>query len=174
MFWLFFESTCALGIYNEIWNNSDITSTLKDQSLDEKKFSRFTMILRIRCLNFKVTTVFNCGGETRRYQGALSTILRKMHRFCCVLVSKQKMTIRGRSINFSRRKSFQRWMSYPKRINWSSRRWLFNFFLKIFEASFLVSPTLFKGKMVLGFDQPQAKLVVVEQTVLHINALSTQ
>ena len=23
--------------YNEIWNNSDITSTLKDQSLDEKK-----------------------------------------------------------------------------------------------------------------------------------------
>ena len=41
--------------YNEIWNNSDITSTLKDQSLDEKKLSKSTMILRTRCLNFKVT-----------------------------------------------------------------------------------------------------------------------
>ena len=42
--------------YNEIWNNSDITSTLKDQSLDEKwNFQKSTMILRIRFLNFKVT-----------------------------------------------------------------------------------------------------------------------
>ena len=41
--------------YNEIWNNSDITSTLKDQSLDEKEISKSTMILRIRFLNFKVT-----------------------------------------------------------------------------------------------------------------------
>lgn len=41
--------------YNEIWNNSDITSTLKDQSLDEKELSKSTMILRIRFLNFRVT-----------------------------------------------------------------------------------------------------------------------
>ena len=44
--------------YNEIWNNSDITSTLNDQSLDEKKSSRFTTILRIRCLSSKVTVLW--------------------------------------------------------------------------------------------------------------------
>ena len=44
--------------YNEIWKNSEITSILKDQSLDEKETLRFTMILRIRYLNSKVTVLW--------------------------------------------------------------------------------------------------------------------
>ena len=41
--------------YNEIWNNSDITSTLRINHWMKKKLSKSTMILRIRFLNFKVT-----------------------------------------------------------------------------------------------------------------------
>ena len=44
--------------YNEIWNNSEITSILKDQSLDEKETFKIYYDLRIRCLNSKVTVLW--------------------------------------------------------------------------------------------------------------------
>ena len=44
--------------YNEIWKNSEITSILKDQSLDEKETFKIYYDLRIRYLNSKVTVLW--------------------------------------------------------------------------------------------------------------------
>ena len=41
--------------YNEIWNNSDILQPSRINHWMKKKLSKSTMILKTRCLNFKVT-----------------------------------------------------------------------------------------------------------------------
>ncbi len=55
--------------YNEIWNNSDITSTLKDQSLDEKEIFKiyYDFEDKVSKLQGYRTLALNRGEKTRRY-----------------------------------------------------------------------------------------------------------
>ena len=73
--------------YNEIWNNGDITSTLKDQSLDEKEI-------------FKIYYDFE--DKVSKLQGYRTLALNRGE-------NKKMIISRKSSTNLSRRKSFQPW-----------------------------------------------------------------
>lgn len=97
--------------YNEIWNNSDITSTLKDQSLDEKEIFKiyYDFEDKVSKLQGYRTLALNRGEKLGVIKVSFKHNLEKMHRFYSARF-KQKMTIsRKLSINLSRRKSFQLW-----------------------------------------------------------------
>ena len=123
--------------YNEIWNNSDITSTLKDQSLDEKETFKiyYDFEDKVSKLQGYRTLALNRGGETRRYQGSFKHNLEKMHRFYSARFKQKTTILRKLSTNLSRRKSFQPW-SVVSVASWLKQQRMvrFNFSLKIFEA----------------------------------------
>ena len=97
--------------YNEIWNNSDITSTLKDQSLDEKEIFKiyYDFEDKVSKLQGYRTLALNRGEKLGVIKVALSTILRKCTVFTVPDSNKKTTILRKLSTNLSRRKSFQPW-----------------------------------------------------------------
>ena len=69
--------------YNEIWNNSDITSTLKDQSLDEKETFKiyYDFEDKVSKLQGYRTLALNRGEKLGVIKVAFKHNLEKMHRF---------------------------------------------------------------------------------------------
>ena len=95
--------------YNEIWNNSDITSTLKDQSLDEKETFKiyYDFEDKVSKLQGYRTLALNRGEKLGVIKVAFKHNLEK----CTVLQCrfKQNDYIEEVINNLSRRKSFQLW-----------------------------------------------------------------
>ena len=69
--------------YNEIWNNSDITSTLKDQSLDEKEIFKiyYDFEDKVSKLQGYRTLALNRGEKLGVIKVSFKHNLEKMHRF---------------------------------------------------------------------------------------------
>ncbi len=69
--------------YNEIWNNSDITSTLKDQSLDEKETFKiyYDFEDKVSKLQGYRTLALNRGEKLGVIKVSFKHNLEKMHRF---------------------------------------------------------------------------------------------
>ena len=132
--------------YNEIWNNSDITSTLKDQSLDEKETFKiyYDFEDKVSKLQGYRTLALNRGEKLGVIKVAFKHNLEKMHRFY--------------SARFKQKNDCSE-------LTEAAEDGAIQLFSQNLRSLLLVSPL--KGKMVLGFDpafRTGAKLAVVNQT----------
>ena len=154
--------------YNEIWNNSDITSTLKDQSLDEKEIFKiyYDFEDKVSKLQGYRTLALNRGEKLGVIKVSFKHNLEKMHRFYSARF-KQKNDYIEEVINQSLKKKIIPAMERRIRseLTEAAEDGAINLFSQNLRSLLLVSPL--KGKMVLGFDpafRTGAKLAVVDQT----------
>ena len=154
--------------YNEIWNNSDITSTLKDQSLDEKEIFKiyYDFEDKVSKLQGYRTLALNRGEKLGVIKVSFKHNLEKMHRFYSARF-KQKNDYIEEVINQSLKKKIIPAMERRIRseLTEAAEDGAIQLFSQNLRSLLLVSPL--KGKMVLGFDpafRTGAKLAVVDQT----------
>ena len=154
--------------YNEIWNNSDITSTLKDQSLDEKETFKiyYDFADKVSKLQGYRTLALNRGEKLGVIKVNFKHNIEKMHRFYSARF-KQKNDYIEEVINQSLKKKIIPAMERRIRseLTEAAEDGAINLFSQNLRSLLLVSPL--KGKMVLGFDpafRTGAKLAVVDQT----------
>lgn len=154
--------------YNEIWNNSDITSTLKDQSLDEKETFKiyYDFEDKVSKLQGYRTLALNRGEKLGVIKVSFKHNLEKMHRFYSARF-KQKNDYIEEVINQSLKKKIIPAMERRIRseLTEAAEDGAIQLFSQNLRSLLLVSPL--KGKMVLGFDpafRTGAKLAVVDQT----------
>ena len=152
--------------YNEIWNNSDITSTLKDQSLDEKETFKiyYDFEDKVSKLQGYRTLALNRGEKLGVIKVAFKHNLEKMHRFYSARF-KQKNDYIEEVINQSLKKKIIPAMERRIRseLTEAAEDGAIQLFSQNLRSLLLVSPL--KGKMVLGFDpafRTGAKLAVVD------------
>ena len=154
--------------YNEIWNNSDITSTLKDQSLDEKETFKiyYDFEDKVSKLQGYRTLALNRGEKLGVIKVSFKHNLEKMHRFYSARF-KQKNDYIEEVINQSLKKKIIPAMERRIRseLTEAAEDGAIQLFSQNLRSLLLVSPL--KGKMVLGFDpafRTGAKLAVVDAT----------
>ena len=154
--------------YNEIWNNSEITSILKDQSLDEKETFKiyYDFADKVSKLQGYRTLALNRGEKLGVIKVNFKHNLEKMHRFYSARF-KQKNDYIEEVINQSLKKKIIPAMERRIRseLTEAAEDGAINLFSQNLRNLLLVSPL--KGKMVLGFDpafRTGAKLAVVDQT----------
>ena len=153
--------------YNEIWNNSEITSILKDQSLDEKETFKiyYDFADKVSKLQGYRTLALNRGEKLGVIKVNFKHNLEKMHRFYSARF-KQKNDYIEEVINQSLKKKIIPAMERRIRseLTEAAEDGAINLFSQNLRSLLLVSPL--KGKMVLGFDpafRTGAKLAVVDQ-----------
>ena len=153
--------------YNEIWKNSEITSILKDQSLDEKETFKiyYDFADKVSKLQGYRTLALNRGEKLGVIKVNFKHNLEKMHRFYSTRF-KQKNDYIEEVINQSLKKKIIPAMERRIRseLTEAAEDGAINLFSQNLRSLLLVSPL--KGKRVLGFDpafRTGAKLAVVDQ-----------
>ena len=153
--------------YNEIWKNSEITSILKDQSLDEKETFKiyYDFADKVSKLQGYRTLALNRGEKLGVIKVNFKHNLEKMHRFYSARF-KQKNDYIEEVINQSLKKKIIPAMERRIRseLTEAAEDGAINLFSQNLRSLLLISPL--KGKRVLGFDpafRTGAKLAVVDQ-----------
>ena len=143
--------------YNEIWNNSDITSTLKDQSLDEKETFKiyYDFADKVSKLQGYRTLALNRGEKLGVIKVNFKHNIEKMHRFYSARF-KQKNDYIEEVINQSLKKKIIPAMERRIRseLTEAAEDGAINLFSQNLRSLLLVSPL--KGKMAVSYTHLRA------------------